>query len=157
VDASLARDFQSRFVHRLVLVLRGLPGPDAPEGREALSEIVAAVRAVPGVAGILSYLDSADEIFLGREGSFVVVGLDARNVAPEARMAPLREATRAVSARLVGRFPQVKLLWTGEIPLNLDVRPSAGRCRLRSSCCSPRSAPSSPRSCRSPSVSSACS
>jgi RND superfamily putative drug exporter len=122
VDASLARDFQSRFVHRLVLVLRGLPSPDVPEGREALSEIVAAVRAVPGVAGALSYLDSADEIFLGREGSFVVVGLDARHVAPEARMASLREATHAVSARLVGRFPQVKLLWTGEIPLNLDVR-----------------------------------
>ncbi len=122
VDAALARDFHSRFVHRLVLVLRGLPGPDLPEGREALSEIVAAVRAVPGVAGALSYLDSKDEIFLGREGSFLVVGLDARDVGPEARMAPLREASRAVSARLAGRFPQVTLLWTGEIPLNLDVR-----------------------------------
>ncbi len=122
VEAALARDFQSRFVQRLVLVLRGLPSPDLPEGREALSEIVAAVRAVPGVAGTLSYLDSRDEIFLGREGSFLVVGLDARNVGPEARMAPLREASGAVSARLAGRFPQVELLWTGEIPLNLDVR-----------------------------------
>jgi RND superfamily putative drug exporter len=122
VDAALAHDFHSRFVHRLVLVLRGVPSPDTPEGREALSEIVAAVRAVPGVAGTLSYLDSRDEIFLGREGSFFVVGLDERKAGPDARMAPLREASRAVSARLAGRFPQVKLLWTGEIPLNLDVR-----------------------------------
>jgi hypothetical protein len=104
VDAALAHDFQSRFVHRLVLVLRGLPSPDLPECREALSEIVSAVRAVPGVAGTLSYLDSRDEIFLGREGSFLVVGLDARNVGPEAD-GPAARGVRAVSARLAGRFP----------------------------------------------------
>src|SRR5262249_18582034 len=90
VDAALARDFHSTFVHRVVLVIQGVPSPDRPEGREAQSEIVAAVRAVPGVAGTLSYLDSADEIFLGREGSFLVVGLDGSKAGPEARMAPLR-------------------------------------------------------------------
>jgi RND superfamily putative drug exporter len=122
VDAALARDFHSKFVHRVVLVVQGLPSPDHPEGREALEEIVAAVRAVPGVPGTLSYLDSPDEIFLGREGSFLVAGLDASNTGPEARMAPLREASRQLATRLAGRFPEIKLLWTGEIPLNLDVR-----------------------------------
>ncbi|HEV7501352.1 MAG TPA: MMPL family transporter, partial [Vicinamibacteria bacterium] len=122
VDAALAKQFHSRFVHRVVLVVRGVPSPDRPEGREALSEIVAAVRAVPGVAGTLSYLDSAEELFLGRGGSFLVVGLDASTPAPETRMGPLREATRTAAARLAERHPGVELLWTGEIPLNLDVR-----------------------------------
>jgi len=122
VDAALAKQFHSRFVHRVVLVVQGIPSPDGPEGREALSEIVAAVRAVPGVAGTLSYLDSADELFLGREGSFLVVGLDASTPAPETRMGPLREATRAAAGHLAERYPGVELLWTGEIPLNLDVR-----------------------------------
>ena len=122
VDAALAQRFHSRFVHRLILVTHGLPGPDLPEGREALTEIVATLRRVPGVAGTLSALDSSEELFRGREGGFLVVGLDGSAAAPEARMAPLREATRAAAARLAGRHPEVELLWTGEIPLNLDVR-----------------------------------
>ena len=122
VDAALARRFHSRYVHRLILVAQGVPKPDRPEGRAALSEIVAALRGVPGVAGTLSYLDSAEELFLGREGTFLVVGLDGSTTPPEARMAALREATRGAAARLAGNYPEVELLWTGEIPLNLDVR-----------------------------------
>lgn len=129
VDAALATRFRSRFVHRLVLVVRGLPPPDRPDGREALEEIVGGVRAARGVAGTLSYLDSPEELFLGREGGFlgrkggfIVVGLDATAVEPEAQMASLREATHRAAARLAPRYPEVELLWTGEIPLNLDVR-----------------------------------
>ena len=122
VDAALANRFQSRFVHRVVLVIRGLPGPDRPEGREALSEIVAAVRTAPGVADTLSYLDSSEQLFLGREGSFLVAGLDASLPAPEKQMESLRKATQGATAGLVGRYPAIELLWTGEIPLNLDVR-----------------------------------
>ena len=122
VDAALGRDFHSRFVHRVVLVVQGLPAPDRPEGREALEQIVSAIRAVPGVAGTVSYLDSQDEIFLARGGSFLVAGLDASRTGPEGRMTPLRETTRQLAARLSSRFPEIRLLWTGEIPLNLETR-----------------------------------
>ena len=53
-------------------------------------------------------------------------------------MRPLRDASDRAAQSLAGRYPAVRLLWTGEIPLNLDVvlsvfgktpaRPSAGRC-----------------------------
>ncbi|MEP6995105.1 MAG: MMPL family transporter [Acidobacteriota bacterium] len=122
VDADLARRFHSRFVHRIVLVISGAPDPELPEGRAALSEIVAAVRSVPGVAGTLSYLDSPEPLFRGRAGGFVVVGLDGSTASPETRMGPLREATARVRARLASGYPSLELLWTGEIPLNLDVR-----------------------------------
>jgi RND superfamily putative drug exporter len=122
VDADLARRFHSRFVHRVVLVVGGLPSFDSPEGRAALREIVASVERVPGVAGTLSYLDSPEGIFQGREGGFLLVGLDASAQSPETRMAALREATAAARARLASRYPATELLWTGEIPLNLDVR-----------------------------------
>ena len=122
VDEDLARRFQSRFVHRVVLVVGGIPGFDSPEGEAALKEIVAAVSRAPGVAGTLSYLDSPDEIFRGREGGFLLVGLDGRERSPEDRMAALRRSTAEVGERLAARYPSVELLWTGEIPLNLDVR-----------------------------------
>jgi RND superfamily putative drug exporter len=122
VDEDLARRFHSRFVHRIVLVVAGIPSPDRPEGRGVLREILAAVERVPGVAGTLSYLDSPETLFLGRGGTFVVVGLDASTPHPETRMGPLREATAGVQAQLAARYPSAELLWTGEIPLNLDVR-----------------------------------
>ena len=101
----------------------GLPGPDRAEGREALSEIVAAVRAVPGVADTLSYLDSSEAAVPGTRGE-----LSRRRARRE--LAGARDADgvrcarrrRAPAAQLVGRYPAVELLWTGEIPLNLDVR-----------------------------------
>ena len=123
VDRDLKLRFDSRFVHRLVLVIDGVPDPERPEGRAALEEIVAAVRAAPGVTEILSYLDSPDPLFRGRSGGgFLVVGLDAGGQAPESLMASLRRATAAERSKLSARYPQAELAWTGEIPLNVDVR-----------------------------------
>ena len=122
VDRDLASRFHSRFVHRVVLVISGVADPATPEGRTALAEIVAAVKTVPGVAGTLSYLDSPEPVFRGRGGSFLVVGLDSGKEPAENLMVPLRRATAAEQARLSARYPAADLGWTGEIPLNVDMR-----------------------------------
>ena len=123
VDRDLKQRFHSHFVHRAVLVVGGIPDPRLPEGRSALEEIVSAVKAVPGVAGTVSYLDSPEPLFRGRfGGGFLVVGLDSGDQPPESLVAPLRQATAVVQRSLSKRYPMAELAWTGEIPLNVDVR-----------------------------------
>ena len=123
VDADLARLFRSPFVHRVFLVVSGVPDPDGPKGRRALEEIVAAIAAVPGVKGTISYLDAPEAVFRGKAGgTFLVVGLDPGKQPAESLMPPLRKASLALEGRLRGRYPSVNLEWTGEIPLNIDVR-----------------------------------
>lgn len=123
VGEDLATRFHSPYVHRVLLVLEGLPRPDAPDGRDVLQEIVNAVRPAPGVAGILSYLDAPDPIFLGdRGGSLLIVGLDPQRARPDTLIPGLRRVTHSLAARLRTRYPGAELLWTGEIPLNFDLR-----------------------------------
>jgi putative drug exporter of the RND superfamily len=123
VDRDLAHRFHSPFVHRVFLVVTGIPDPAGADGREALGRIVSAVASVPGVAGTVSYLDSPDPIFRGKSGgTLVIVGLDSGDRPAESLMTPLRATSAALQAELRGRFPQADLGWTGEIPLNIDVR-----------------------------------
>ena len=122
VDEALAKDFHSRFVHRVVLVVRGIPGPDHPEGRAALQEIVEAIRAVPGVSGTVSYLDSRDELVSRARrhlrGRRTRRPCGVSGNADDDRCARPRSRRRAEPG---GAIPGRSLLWTGEIPLNLDV------------------------------------
>ncbi len=123
VDSELAARFHSPFVHRVLLVASGLPDIADPEGGHALREIVSAVAAVPGVQETLSYLDSPDAVFRGRAGgTFLMVGLDPGDRPVESLMPPLRQATEALQARLRHRYASASLGWTGEIPLEMDVR-----------------------------------
>ena len=123
VRDDLARRFRSPFTDRVLLVAEGLPGPTTPEGREALETIVRAVRDVPGVAGTLSSLDTRDPIFAGKDGGFlIVVGLDAGKNPVESLLPGLRKATEALAAGLKPANPKVWLGWTGEVPLNFDLR-----------------------------------
>jgi RND superfamily putative drug exporter len=123
VRDDLARRFRSPFTDRVLLVAEGLPGPTTPEGREALETIVRAVRDVPGVAGTVSSLDTRDPIFAGKEGGFlIVVGLDAGKNPVESLLPGLRKATEALAAELKPANPKVWLGWTGEVPLNFDLR-----------------------------------
>jgi len=123
VATDLASRFHSPYVNRVLLVLKGLPSPDTPEGREALQLIVGTIRAAPGVAGVLSYLDAPDRVFVGTfGGSFVIVGLDPQHPRPDALIPGLREVTRGLTARLRRSNAEAELLWTGEIPLNFDLR-----------------------------------
>ena len=123
VHDDLQRRFRSPFTDRVLLVVEGVPLPTTPEGREALETIVRDVKKVPGVAATLSSLDTRDPIFAGREGGFlVVVGLDAGGRPVEDLLPRLREATTALTAKLRPAHPQAWFGWTGEVPLNFDLR-----------------------------------
>lgn len=123
VHDELQRRFRSPFTDRVLLVVEGVPLPTTPEGREALETIVRDIKKTPGVAGTLSSLDTRDPIFAGREGGFlVVVGLDAGGRPVEDLLPRLRETTVALTAKLRPAHPQTWLGWTGEVPLNFDLR-----------------------------------
>ncbi|HKD18302.1 MAG TPA: MMPL family transporter [Thermoanaerobaculia bacterium] len=123
VHDDLQRRFRSPFTDRVLLVVEGVPLPTTPEGREALETIVREIKKTPGVAGTLSSLDTRDAIFAGKQGGFlVIVGLDAKGRPVEDLLPGLRVTTQALTARLRPSFPKVWLGWTGEMPLNYDLR-----------------------------------
>ncbi len=123
VRLDLEKRFRSPFTYRVLLVADGLPGPNVPEGRAALERIVGALRSVPGVAGTLSSLDTNDLLFRGRQSGFlVVVGLDAGTAPVETLLPRLREKTAEISRQLRRDHPGAWLGWTGEAPLNFDLR-----------------------------------
>lgn len=119
----LATRFDSPFARVAVLVVAGVPGPGTDAGRAALRELTTAIAAVPGVTRTLSYLDVADSAFVGANGAtFVMVGLDAARASPDALIPRLRAGSAAAAAALRARHPEAVLLWTGEDPLNHDLR-----------------------------------
>jgi putative drug exporter of the RND superfamily len=123
VRQELADRFRSPFVDRVVLVVQGLPPAESEEGGQALETIVKGLRDLPGVAGVVSYLDARDSIFLGRGGgTFVLVGLQSTDGPMEALVPKLHELASSLQNQLRGRYPEVKLELTGEIPLNFDIR-----------------------------------
>jgi RND superfamily putative drug exporter len=123
VHDDLQRRFRSPFTDRVLLVVEGVPLPTTSEGREALETIVRELRRTAGVAGTLSSLDTNDAIFAGKKGGFlVIVGLDAKGHPVEDLLPALRATTQELTARLKSSFPQVWLGWTGEMPLNYDLR-----------------------------------
>jgi putative drug exporter of the RND superfamily len=123
VRADLETRFRSPFTYRVLLVADGIPGPGVPEGRAALERIVGALRSVPGVAGTLSSLDTNDLLFRGRHTGFlVIVGLDAGTAPVETLLPRLREKTAEITRQLRHAHPEAWLGWTGEAPLNFDLR-----------------------------------
>lgn len=120
VEAALAERFESPFARSAILVVTGVPAPETAAGRDVLEEIVTAVRGVRLVTGAFSYLDTADPLFLGAGGTFVVVGLEPGDV--DAAIPSLRATTTTLATRLRVRCPQVALSWTGEPMLNYDIR-----------------------------------
>jgi RND superfamily putative drug exporter len=128
VRFDLERRFRSPFTDRVLLVVEGIPGPETSEGREALEMIVGAVRNVPGVAGTLSSLDTPDAVFAGKERGFlVVVGLDAGTGPLEGLLPRLRETSAELVGRLRRTNPDAWLGWTGEAPLNFDLRRASSK------------------------------
>src|SRR5580700_8858799 len=123
VRHELADRFRSPFVDQVVLVIQGLPPADSQEGGQALEPIATALREQPGVSGVVSYLDSRDNIFLGRGGgTFVLVGLTSTDGPVELLVPKLHQLASSLENQLRGRYPAVKLELTGEIPLNFDIR-----------------------------------
>jgi putative drug exporter of the RND superfamily len=123
VRTDLERRFRSPFTYRVLLVAEGIPSPAVPEGREALERIVGALRNVHGVAGTLSSIDTQDPLFRGQDDGFlIVVGLDAGDSPVETLLPGLREATERLLLELRRKYSGAWLGWTGEAPLNYDLR-----------------------------------
>jgi RND superfamily putative drug exporter len=123
VPEELATRFHSPFVDRVVLVIQGLPPADSEEGEQALATIVERLQKEPGVSGVVSHLDLRDPIFLGKGGgTFVLVGLASTEGSVESLVPQLHELEHSLQDQLRGRYPNVKLELTGEMPLNFDIR-----------------------------------
>jgi RND superfamily putative drug exporter len=123
VRQELVSRFHSPFVDRVVLVVQGLPPADSDEGGQALATIVAGLTGQPGVSGVVSYLELRDPIFLGKGGgTFVLVGLASTDVPVESLVPKLHQRANALANALRGRYPNVNLELTGELPLNFDIR-----------------------------------
>lgn len=123
VDRELAERFQSPFVHRVVLVIQGLPDPDSTTGIRALTFVTDTLRAEPGVSAVLSRLDWSDDLFLGKGGgTLVIIGLKPQEGSVEALIPKLRARDDWMQGQLRDKFPAVKLQLTGETPLNVDLR-----------------------------------
>jgi RND superfamily putative drug exporter len=119
----LAARFESPFARTALVVVTGLPEPARPDGREALREIALDLGRVPGVTRTYSHRDDGDPLFrpaTGREGTFLLVGLDGT---PAERIVPrLRAAAAGLVQRLRARHPAVALRVTGEPALTVDLR-----------------------------------
>ncbi len=92
-------------------------------GEQALATIVAGLRQEPGVSGVVSYLELRDPIFLAKGGgTFVLVGLASTDGPVESLVSKLHERASALANELRGRYPDIKIELTGELPLNFDIR-----------------------------------
>ena len=128
VEHALASRFASPYARYAVLVATGIPAPDTAPGREILRAIVAALDSVPGVTRTLSYLDVPDTMLLGadRQGTLLLAGLDPLSKRPDAIVPLLRETTERAVGRLRSAYPHAELRWTGDVPLNFDLRRTSG-------------------------------
>lgn len=128
VDSILASRFRSPFAYSAILVATGVPSPRTDSGRDALRTVVASLARAHGVARTLSYLDAPDTLFLAASGdaTFVVVGLEPGENGVDALLPGLRRASGEAQWALWPSHPRAALRWTGEMPLNADVRRASG-------------------------------
>jgi RND superfamily putative drug exporter len=124
VQAALQQEFHSPFATIALLRIAAAPGPRTAEGEALLKEVTESIRSTGGVQGVMSYLDREDSLFLGEDGSpIIIVGLSApKKGAEDALMVKLRATTDALRARLEGKYPQLTFGWTGEAAVNADMR-----------------------------------
>jgi RND superfamily putative drug exporter len=123
VQQELADRFHSPFVDRVVLVVRGIPPADSPDGAQALGSIVDGLQQEPGVTEVISYLGQRDPILLGKDGgTYVIIGLSPDEGPVESLVPKLHDRAIALTTQLRGRYPGVKLQLTGALPLNYDIR-----------------------------------
>ena len=123
VEAALKRDFNSPFATIALLRMAGAPPPRTAEGDTLLKEVTETIRSARGVQGVMSYLDRADSLFLGEDGSpIIIVGLSVPKGAEDALMVELRATTDALRGRLKEKYPGMTFGWTGEAAVNADMR-----------------------------------
>ena len=123
VQALIASRFPAAFPSYAVLVVTDGAAPTTVAGRSLLSSLRERLSKIPFVSGTLSYLDAPDGAFVGTRGeTYMVVGLNANGRRPDDLVPILRAATGSLEPELRDRFPNIALRWTGEIPLNYDLR-----------------------------------
>jgi len=123
VEATLQQQFESPIAKIALLRIAAAPDPRTAEGRALLRQVSDQIRSTAGVRGVLSYLDRGDSLFLGEDGSpILIVGLNAPKGAEDALMTRLSQSTEALHARLEGKYPGISFGWTGEAAVNADLR-----------------------------------
>lgn len=123
VEAALQQRFKSPFAKIALLRIAAAPEPRTAEGEALLKQVTETIGRTPGVQGVLSYLDRADSLFLGQDGSpIIIVGLSALQGTEDALMITLRETTDALRAQFEEKYPGLTFGWTGEAAVNADMR-----------------------------------
>jgi RND superfamily putative drug exporter len=123
VEETLQQQFHSSFAKIALLRIAAAPDPRTAAGEALLRQIIDRIRSTPGVRGVLSYLDREDSLFLGEDGSpILIVGLNAPKGAEDALMTRLVQSTEPLHAELERKYPGIAFGWTGEAAVNADLR-----------------------------------
>ena len=123
VESVLQHQFKSSFTKIGLLRIAGIPAPGDEAGRDTLQRIVSAIRSTPGVAGVMSYLDRDDSLFVGKDGSsIVVVGIQPEMSPREQAMRNLQATNQRLQQELGAAYPSLALRWTGEAAVGADMR-----------------------------------
>ena len=123
VQALIASRFPAAFPSYAVVVITDGAAPTTSSGRAVLVALRERLSQLPFVSRTLSYLDAPDSAFVGPLGeTYIVVGLNTRGRRPDELVPLLRSATESLGSDLRVRFPNISFRWTGEIPLNYDLR-----------------------------------
>ena len=115
----------SAYARYAVLVVGGVPSPATAAGAATLRRIVRPLAAAPQVTGVFSFLDRPDSLLLSpaSTGTLVIVGLKSDSASRPDRLIPhLRSLTERLGVALRRQHPGITLRWTGETPLNVDLR-----------------------------------
>jgi len=128
VEATLQQQFESPIAKIALLRIAAAPDPRTADGEALLRQVSDQIQSTPGVRGVLSYLDREDSLFLGEDGSpILIVGLNAPKGAEDALMTKLGQSTEAMRAQLQGKYPDIAFGWTGEAAVNADLRRISAR------------------------------
>lgn len=121
VEELLATRFSSGFAEYAVLVIEGSPSPREPPGSAVLRTLRDTLASQLFVSGTFSYLDVADSMFVGPRGqTFLIAGLRSNKDRIDEVVPLLRAVTERMPATSLPAG--ITLRWTGEIPLNHDLR-----------------------------------
>jgi RND superfamily putative drug exporter len=123
VEETLQQQFESPIAKIALLRIAAAPNPRTADGAALLREVSERIQSTPGVRGVLSYLDRGDSLFLGDDGSpILIVGLNAPKGAEDALMTKLGQSTEALQGQLEGKYPGIAFGWTGEAAVDADLR-----------------------------------
>ena len=123
VEETLRQQFESPIAKIALLRVAPAPDPRTAAGEALLRQISDRIRGIPGVRGVLSYLDRSDSLFLGEDGSpILIVGLNAPEGTEDDLMTKLVQSTEALRVQLEGKYPGIAFGWTGEAAVNADLR-----------------------------------